>query len=98
MQRKLHQITPYRNTIFCGDLNAHHSWWNSNTTSKNAERLVDWLDKYNFELLNKPDLQTCFRSDTSVIDLTFTTKNLNNKLNLVWETSEQASGSDHIII
>jgi len=41
----------------CGDLNAHHSWWNSNiTTSKNAKKLVDWLDKYNFELLNEPDL------------------------------------------
>src|SRR5439155_13329268 len=41
MQRKLHQITPYKNTILCGDLNAHHSWWNSNIiTAKNAEKLV----------------------------------------------------------
>ena len=89
VQRKLHQITPHKNTILCGDLNAHHSWWNSNiTTSKNAENLVNWLDKYNFELLNKPDLQTCFRLNTSVINLTFTTKNLNNKLNLVWEISK----------
>ena len=83
----------------CGDLNAHHSWWNSNITiAKNAEKLVNWLDKYNFKLLNKPDLQTYYKSNTSVIDLTFVTKNLNNKLNLIWEISEKASGSNYIII
>ena len=80
-------------------LHAYYSWWNSNiTTAKNAEKLVDWLDKYNFELLNEPDLQTCYKSNTSVIDLTLVTKNLNNKLNLMWEISEKASGSDHAII
>ena len=99
VQRKLHQIISYKNTILCEDLNAHHSWWNSNiTNSRNAEKLVDWLDKYEFELLNKSDQQICFKSDISVIDLTFAFKNLNNNLHIVWEISEQVSGSDHIII
>ena len=83
----------------CGDLNAHHSWWNSNiTTAKNAEKLVNWLDKYNFKLLNEPNLQTCYRSNTSVINLTLATKNLNNKLNLMWEISKKASGLNYAII
>ena len=56
VKRKLHEIVPNKNTILCGDLNAHHSWWNSAiTNSKNADKLIDWLDNYDFELLNKPD-------------------------------------------
>ena len=56
VKRKLHEIVPDKNTILCGDLNAHHSWWNSAiTNSKNADKLIDWLDNYDFELLNEPD-------------------------------------------
>jgi Endonuclease-reverse transcriptase len=83
VQRLLSQIVPYKNTIFCGDLNAHHSWWNSSVTSNNNNRtqeLINWLEEYDFELLNKPDQQTCTRSDSSIIDLTFVTKNLNELL------------------
>jgi len=100
VQRNLHQIVPYKNTIICGDLNAHHSWWNSAVTnSKNADQLVNWLEKYEFELINEPDIQTCTRSDTSIIDLTFATRNLNNSLKISWEIDKQkVSGSDHEII
>ncbi len=56
VKRKLHEIISNKNTILCGDLNAHHSWWNSTiTNSKNANDLIDWLEKYDFDLLNKPD-------------------------------------------
>ena len=90
---------PDKNTILCGDLNAHHSWWNSAiTNSKNADKLIDWLDNYDFELLNEPDQQTCYRSENSIIDLTFASKNLMNKLHIFWEISEQTAGSDHVII
>ena len=98
VKRKLHEIVPSKNTILCGDLNAHHSWWNSTiTNSKNANDLIDWLEKYEFDLLNKPDQQTCTRSNTSIIDLTFISKSL-NKLHAFWEISEQDSGSNHMII
>ena len=47
---------PDKNTILCGDLNAHHSWWNSIiTNSKNADKLINWLDNYELDLLNKLD-------------------------------------------
>ena len=56
VKRKLHEIVPSKNTTLCGDLNAHHSWWNSTiTNSKNANDLINWLEKYEFDLLNKPD-------------------------------------------
>ena len=97
IQRLLNQIIPHKNTIFCGDLNAHHSWWNSSVSNANirTKELVKWLEKYEFELLNKPDQQTCTRSDISVIDLAFITKNL-NQLYTEWEISDQlVTGSDH---
>jgi Endonuclease-reverse transcriptase len=101
VQRLLNQINPYKNTIFCGDLNAYHSWWNSSVTGNNNTRtqdLINWLEKYEFELLNNPDQQTCNRSDNSIIDLTFVTKNLNELL-INWEISnELKTGSDHEII
>ncbi len=99
IKRKLHEIVPNKNTILCGDLNAHHSWWNSTiTNSKNANDLINWLEKYDFDLLNEPDQQTCTRLDTSIINLTFISKNLSNKLHSFWEISEQNSGSNHMII
>src|SRR5436190_9071938 len=99
INRKLYEIVPDKNTILCGDLNAHHSWWNSTiTNSKNADKLIDWLDNYEFDLLNKPDQQTCNKSDNSVINLTFVSKNLTNKLHIFWEINEQTSGSNHVII
>jgi hypothetical protein len=80
IKRKLHEITPNKNTILCGDLNAHHSWWNSIiTTSKNANNLIDWLEKYEFDLLNESNQQTYDRFNTLIIDLIFVFKNLNNK-------------------
>jgi len=80
-------------------MNAHHSWWNSTiSNSIRATELVNWLEKYNFELLNEPDILTCSRSDNSIIDLTFATKELNNML-INWEINEdKVSGSDHEII
>jgi len=80
-------------------MNAHHSWWNSKiTNSIRATELVNWLEKYDFELLNEPDVSTCSRSSSSIIDLTFATKELNNMI-LDWEIDEdKVSGSDHELI
>ena len=60
-----------------------------------ASELVNWLEKYDFELLNESDISTCNRSNNSIIDLTFTTKKLNNML-INWEINEdKVTGSDH---
>jgi hypothetical protein len=48
--------------IFMGDLNAHQ-WWDGseatnttpiNSTRKHSERIVDWLEQYDFSLHNIP--------------------------------------------
>src|SRR5919205_2480759 len=53
IERCLHKIEPHMYTIICGDMNAHHSWWNSRISNpKRATELVKWLEKYDFELLN----------------------------------------------
>src|SRR5438034_6364501 len=53
IERYLHTITPSKYTIICEDINAHYSWWNSNiTNSIRASKLVSWLEKHDFELLN----------------------------------------------
>ena len=77
-------------------MNAHHSWWNSKiANSIKASELVNWLEKYDFELLNESDILTCSRSNNSIIDLTFATKKLNNML-INWEINEdKVTGSDH---
>lgn len=100
IERCLHTINPSKYTIICGDMNAHHSWWNSRiSNSIRATELVDWLEKYDFELLNDPDILTCSRSNSSVIDLTFATKELNNSMLINWEIDEgKVSESDHEII
>jgi hypothetical protein len=60
--------------------------------------LINWLEKYEFELLNELDQQTCTRLNTSVIYLTFVTKDLNQML-IEWEISEQiVTSSDHEVI
>ncbi len=99
IERCLHTIIPAKYTIICEDMNAHHSWWNSRiTNSIRATELVNWLEKYDFELLNESDILTCSRSNNSIINLTFATKELNNML-LNWEIDEdKVSDTDHEII
>ena len=42
IERCLHNITSYKYSIICGDLNAHHSWWNSRISrSIRATKLVE---------------------------------------------------------
>jgi hypothetical protein len=55
--------------IFMGDLNAHHQWWYGseatnttqiNSTRKHSERIVDWLEQYDFSLHNTQGTYTHF--------------------------------------
>src|SRR6266480_1493636 len=66
--------------------------YNTNTNQHNMHK---WLEKYDFELLNESDILTCSIFNNFIIDLTFTTKKLNNML-INWEINEdKVTGSDH---
>jgi hypothetical protein len=104
VERSLQHIQITKETLIAGDFNAHHSWWNSSiSNSVRADSLISWLNLYNCELINEPDVSTFtrkFRNSTisSVIDLAFATQNLFSQI-FDWHVDENnASGSDHEII
>jgi hypothetical protein len=60
-----------------GDYNLYHARWNAlaRNPTREAKELVDWLDKYNCQLLNSDKQEgTFYRSnirEKSIIDLAF---------------------------
>ena len=83
VKRSLQNITPAKNSIVCGDFNAHHSWWNSavpESDSRKAATLVKWLKNFNFDLQNESNNETFHKNNLiriSVIYLIFNTENIN---------------------
>ncbi len=54
IEKKLTLIELIKNSIICNDFNVHHQWWNSRLSSSiRANSLIDWLKKFNCELINK---------------------------------------------
>src|SRR6266480_5745514 len=103
VKRSLQNITPAKNSIVCGDFNAHHSWWNSavpESDSRKAATLVKWLKNFNFDLQNEPDNGTFHKDNlirASVIDLVFSTENISQYMSW-WKDSEYTIGSQHDMI
>src|SRR5271156_200001 len=83
IERALINLIPSKNTILGGDFNAHHSWWNSTISSPTRTyALIQWLKRFNFELISQPDQSTFYReglTSLSVIDLTFMSQRLARK-------------------
>ena len=94
VERALSQIKSTQRTLLCGDLNAHHSWWNSKITqARNAETLTKWLKENHCELINTPDTSTFTRNRTngqytSTIDLVFATRQLSAEI-VDWQINEK---------
>jgi hypothetical protein len=102
----LTKINPENNALICGDFNAHHPWWNSRIRNGiRSDELIDWLEKFNFELVNEPDVMTFCRYQTnsnsiseSVLDLSFARGNIISSISEWAIDEENASGSDHALI
>ena len=100
VERSLQDIELSKETLILGDFNAHHSWWNSSVNNSiRSDSLISWLNKFNLELINKPDKRTCTKSATSVIDLSFATQDLYQSVT-DWciLDKKHATGSDHEVI
>src|SRR5215469_13215936 len=102
IERALTNLIPSKNSILGGDFNAHHPWWNSTISNPiRAQALIEWLQKYDFELISQPDQPTFNRKgmkSLSVIDLVFISQGLQSK-HIDWEINHEiASGSDHEIL
>jgi hypothetical protein len=100
IERKLRTIELTKNSIVCDDFNAHHQWWNSKITSSiRANVLIEWLNKFNCEIINISDEYTFNRENSnSVIDLTFATIDFASKISN-WSINDEAEiDSDHEVI
>src|ERR1700710_2940136 len=84
-------------TIFLGDFNTHHPWWDPlNTQSSNSHFLLDYISKYNLSLINTIGEGTFYRPHMAIpstIDLTFATQGIVNKI-IDWQILPDL-GSDH---
>jgi hypothetical protein len=99
VERSLQYVQLSHETLIVGDFNAHHNWWNSSiTNSVRASSLISWLNLYNFDLINEPDIQTCSRSANSIIDLSFATQKLYSLISDWCIDESNATGSDHELI
>src|SRR6266536_672661 len=75
----LDRILPYiksqKYLIICGDFNTHYLWWNLDVSNSiRVNELVQWLNQYQFEVLNEPDISTFYRQNMRnilIIDLVF---------------------------
>jgi len=71
-------------SIILGDFNTHHPWWDPlRAQSSNAIHLLDLIKAYKLELLNTLGEGTFYRpnmSTPSVINLSFATKGIVNKI------------------
>ncbi len=86
--------------MLIGDYNLHHKWWNAlaRNSTREAKELVDWLDKYNCQLLNSEKQEgTFYRSnirEKSIIDLAFYSGNFQENTWDNWTIIEE-TGSNH---
>jgi hypothetical protein len=82
IKRKLKTMNLTKNSLICDDFNAHHQWWNSIITlSIRLNVLIEWLNKFNCELINISDKYTFTRENSnSVIDLIFARFDFSSKI------------------
>jgi hypothetical protein len=105
-ERSMKNIQLSSETLILGDFNAHHNWWNSFISNNiRCNELIPWLNQYNFELVNEPDVYTFHRSKnegrnmtSSIIDLAFATSSLYSRISEWFIDENNSTGSDHELI
>lgn len=77
------------------DCNAHHVVWGSTDTNKRGECLLEFILKYNLEIINMGNDPTFITSNRSeVIDITLATSLISKNIKK-WRVDGRPSGSDH---
>ena len=71
----LEDWTPPENCVFAGDMNASHtSWQPDRPASQDGNRIHEWTERHDLQLLNEPDEATTMakrKTRSSTIDLVF---------------------------
>ncbi|KAJ5121346.1 uncharacterized protein N7515_009307 [Penicillium bovifimosum] len=92
---------PHGEHIILGDMNAHHPRWGGPGTraDREAEQLLEIVNGWGLELTTQPGTPTWSRNDqSSVIDLTFITANLLDRLISCERADDIEHASDHFPI
>ena len=77
------------------DCNAHHAVWGSTDTNKRGECLLEFILRYNLDILNIGNNPTFITSNRSeVIDITIATQQIRKNIKK-WRVDGRPSGSDH---
>jgi ribonuclease HI len=84
--------------IIGGDFNAHDLLWGGRSTNKFGEIVLEIIRDFHLSLLNDgSDTYINKRGENSAIDLTFTTKNIHNKIK-DWKVQKDSVNGEHLII
>jgi ribonuclease HI len=84
-----------KHVLIGADANSHHVNWGSSDTNVRGESLMDFIYRNDLELLNFGNEPTFITSNRrEVLDITFTTSYMINKINS-WHVSDDISLSDH---
>lgn len=80
------------------DANAHHDVWGSTDTNSRGESFLEFILKYNLEIMNVGNTPTFVtRARQEVLDITLASPSLCNYIR-AWQVSPEPSLSDHRII
>ncbi len=96
IEQKLVKIRLNNNqkVIIAEDFNAHHSWWNAKIANFiRTKALVNWVRMHDCDLINTLNINTYhsyFKRSSSVIDLAFALKSVQNYIKN-WHVNEDAN-------
>lgn len=86
----------YKYLIIAGDFNAKSRFWGSLNTNKRGEILEEWADNLDMRLSNMGNSPTCIRATgSSIVDVTWTTPNLTQKVYNWHVVDDCETFSDH---
>ena len=91
----IHCETNKLNLIICSDTNCHHIAWGSTDCNARGESLLEYILSKNLFFCNegvKPTFET--KTQRQVLDVTFITENLINKIEN-WRVCDEFNFSDH---
>lgn len=81
--------------VIMGDLNAHHQIWGSNKNNINGLRIVEYINKYNYIILNESISTRMNRPGENISPLDLTIVSQNISCISEWKILNDLGNSDH---
>lgn len=88
----------HRGVLICGDFNARSRLWGDRYNNRRGKLLADWIESADVKIINNDTISTFKKSATlgeSIIDLTFATPGMSNRIRQWRVDEEMETLSDH---